>query len=485
MVIIDQQDHFAIAFCSLMAILNSVSNRAIVIENESLSSISQTQYPLHFNDVKIHVYIAPKKLRSWLNLELRPARDELAMEYDLIHFLKSMYPMVLSDDPNAVDFFGVHHALIANSVGCYHTKTSFALATCNFSRSHTMTDGAQYWSNALRPFLKYIVHGMPFFNKSDGTDHFIIFTNVNGPICEPELIAGGAFFDDPFMKDTVHKMIIIGNHGTYNKYIPIGPNEADYARYSIYRQYCFDWGRDISMPQIRPSFTNVKGASEVRECVRNANCASWLELLANLATTRQLDIYFMGSHVQQLNGLWCSPNIRRFVKSFCNRRNHCGDQHLSGLFALAPAGNACWSMRFFDAVQNLAIPIILADPIVEPFEQFLDYTRFAVKIQASALVGSAGKDAYEAERRILRRVVDASSEFRAACSPQNKWSNSCMDSAVAGKLAALASVRYWLTTQAGITKLFLLELACRSKRPPSFGCNLPLSARSAMIGSFF
>ena len=52
----------------------------------------------------------------------------------------------------------------------------------------------------------------------------------------------------------------------------------------------------------------------------------------------------------------------------------------TSIFAPCPAGNGCWSLRFFDAIDRLAIPIILADGIIEPFEQWLDYSAFSAKV---------------------------------------------------------------------------------------------------------
>ena len=433
--------------------------------------------------IALHVYIPPHQIETKLNL-IRPARNEMAMEYDMIYFLRTLEPKCLTDNPQIADFYLIPHALVGNAVGCYNSRTSLALGTCNFSR--VQQSPAFYVRNALHPFLRHIVYEWPFFNQSNGADHLIIFTNVNGPICEPELAMGGMIFDDEFMKSVIHRMIIIGNHGTYNMFIPIGLNQGfkagmDLARYSEYRQYCFDWGHDIALPQMTTTGVSNQGSAEIQSCRMRSKCEGWVQLLRTRAKA-PYDTYFQGSPTQKLNGLLCSPNIRRFVSSFCKARNRCGTRRLSGIFALAPAGSACWSMRFFDAITNLAIPIILADPIVEPFEQFLDYSLFSIKLQAHHLTGMSGVPAFEHEKHLLSKVGQESSEFRLECFRESP--SVCMRSTVARRITALASVQHWLTTPKGVTKLFLLELSCRASRKQSFLCNLPLSARSAMMGSF-
>ena len=56
------------------------------------------------------------------------------------------------------------------------------------------------------------------------------------------------------------------------------------------------------------------------------------------------------------------------------------EEVLSSKFCLCPRGFAPWSRRLFDAVQLGCIPVIIADGIELPYEEFLDYTSFSVKI---------------------------------------------------------------------------------------------------------
>ena len=55
----------------------------------------------------------------------------------------------------------------------------------------------------------------------------------------------------------------------------------------------------------------------------------------------------------------------------------------STVFALCPEGFFWWSPRLYDAIQLGAIPLILADNIVLPFERFIDWPSFTIKINVS------------------------------------------------------------------------------------------------------
>ena len=49
-------------------------------------------------------------------------------------------------------------------------------------------------------------------------------------------------------------------------------------------------------------------------------------------------------------------------------------------YALAPAGNGCWSNRSYDALMRGAIPVLLATPMVLPFDKFLSWADFSHNI---------------------------------------------------------------------------------------------------------
>ena len=59
------------------------------------------------------------------------------------------------------------------------------------------------------------------------------------------------------------------------------------------------------------------------------------------------------------------------------------DSIQSSVFYLCPEGFFPWSTRFYDAIQLGAVPLVLADNIVLPFERFIDWLSFTAKVNVS------------------------------------------------------------------------------------------------------
>lgn len=55
----------------------------------------------------------------------------------------------------------------------------------------------------------------------------------------------------------------------------------------------------------------------------------------------------------------------------------------SSIFSLCPEGFLPWSPRLYETIKIGAIPVVLADNIVLPFERFIDWQSFSVKINVS------------------------------------------------------------------------------------------------------
>ena len=59
------------------------------------------------------------------------------------------------------------------------------------------------------------------------------------------------------------------------------------------------------------------------------------------------------------------------------------DAMLSSVFSLCPEGFLPWSPRLYEALQLGAVPVILADNVVLPFERFVDWKSFSAKINVT------------------------------------------------------------------------------------------------------
>ena len=45
-----------------------------------------------------------------------------------------------------------------------------------------------------------------------------------------------------------------------------------------------------------------------------------------------------------------------------------------------------WTTRLFDAIDRLSVPVVMADPIVQPFASFLDYDEFTETINVAHMI---------------------------------------------------------------------------------------------------
>ena len=144
------------------------------------------------------------------------------------------------------------------------------------------------------------------------------------------------------------------------------------------------------------------------------------------------------------------------------------------IFALCPAGAACWSMRLYHALFADAIPVLLADPVIEPFERFLDWTTFTVKVmtdpppvvEEDQLGTHSSSDRSRNNRSSimdLPALFDKLHEY----SMLARQASSRKSSYVTEKVANIRQVTPWLTYNAlshrNAYRLILLEIWCRTK----------------------
>ena len=154
-------------------------------------------------------------------------------------------------------------------------------------------------------------------------------------------------------------MTIIGNFG-------VDDNEK-----------CFRMNKDIVIPQLHHFSYDTYNQSEGR---RNA--------------TRKYVCFFQG---QIISGSSCSAKVRERIKDIgVNQSWPTHDEtdfmyQKKGMmkesyFALCPAGWACWSSRLYHALFSNTIPVVVADPVVQPFQRFLNWSEFSVKIPSAEVL---------------------------------------------------------------------------------------------------
>ena len=131
-------------------------------------------------------------------------------------------------------------------------------------------------------------------------------------------------------------------------------------------------------------------------------------------------------------------------------------------FALCPAGYAPWSLRLYDAVLHSAVPVILANDIIEPFERFLDWRTFTVKVDADLITTNSNIS-------FLITMTNHSDELRRNLLHRNRNHNTSrlVNTYLGKKLLNVHLAAQWLhwdeKSPKSIYKLLLLELWCRSR----------------------
>ena len=224
----------------------------------------------------------------------------------------------------------------------------------------------------LVPIMTNIIYNFSFYNRSGGSDHLLICVLDQGPFCGK--------YVQRYKPDTIkflsliENVTIIGNNGIDGKNRLILHAEVDQS-HANELIICHRKGKDIVIPQaVDLPYSPTRNKSEVASPAQ--------QRLQRKAVT-----YFQGGIFPYLD---CSPNIRLklelYHKHIHRKEPAMRDIHLfqrgsflESTFGLCPAGYACWSARLYHSLAEGCIPVILADPIILPFERFINWSTFSVK----------------------------------------------------------------------------------------------------------
>eukprot|EP01041_Mallomonas_annulata_P006117 gene6117-12384_t len=308
-------------------------------EDYYLSLIKQAE-----KDLKVFVYPFPPNIRR-CKKNFKPGLKEMFdMEIQIPKYYKE-YSLTTTSNPEEANVFIVDHEWICLRVGSEPPKQS---------PERIKFSGNAIAKDHIFPIWKNVIESYPYFNRSYGHDHFTTFVFDNGPFCGAGHIQPFSTYGSKVMQ-ILQNVSIIGSNGysglsQWDKHCekPCVPDKRF--------DYCHREGKDIVIPQAH-NFHIQK---------RNSNFYN--------ISSRQSDSFYRGSIK---TGLDCSPGIRLLLDKLHtsshhdNRHTHNSiDTHLwqtgritDAIFALCPAGNACWSMRLYHAILSDTIPVILADHI--------------------------------------------------------------------------------------------------------------------------
>eukprot|EP01041_Mallomonas_annulata_P008740 gene8740-18061_t len=459
---------------------------------------------LAMRDVKVYIYEA----QILGALKSKKCERHFENERRLPQLLRRY---VATKDPSKADFFLINHDLT-----CTLTQRSIRK-----SRAKAIEIIDSYF----KATIMNVVHNFPFYNRSGGHDHLFFFAIDKGR-CH---FLANRFPIQRSWFQYLDNMTFIGNFGFSGVSVTFQPIRHGRNCWrelkpttltQIKSQNCLrsNGNQDIVVPQLHDWRPPSPAHSD-------AAPATWDGLGARqqLLQLRSLTSYFRGSwkcggvsSVEARTVLFntsLSPRSTALQFHFdltnnTNRRTMRGSeqhQHQSigdAYFGLCPGGSAPWSVRLYDAIYHDVVPVILADRIVLPFERFLDWTAFTVKVQSEpvsvpvdenrrrhiAMFEKMHEYAQQHRKAVLSDVVRRTrghliqKESDGGGGDGGATVNLSQNASVKAsylhrKQMALGRAKEWLhwnnnnsnnTSQTGgVFRLFVLELWCRSTKTKS------------------
>ena len=258
--------------------------------------------------------------------------------------------------------------------------------------------------NHLRPIINNVVDNFPYYNRSSGHDHFLVYPYDFGVLCSGRYLREDwREIDDCQVDDKLgHKYFchvsriintsFIGNYG------------MDY-RYYHENEYSFGLNKCIgNCPKVICHRPNVDIVTPQYLTSDTHECLSDLERVRSIYIRREYDSCFKGNYRYQRFILEkMKKNASYNLKYNLTDRYMETDDLLKCVFAYHMCGQACWSLRLYDALALGSIPVIVADGAIQAFERYLDWRKFSVKISVDELFQDRFTFRF---RKLLRKQSD-------------------------------------------------------------------------------
>ena len=427
--------------------------RSSLLQRPPLSSLPSL-VDVAIREVRIYRYPVPRDLEEllWSEELLHSGHkcNYLLRKHPWMNLEERIWQLlpsaVWTTDPARATFFMVPHAPQGHQ--CAHIRQ---VTTA-------------YFRNGLARWLDYVVHALPYYNRSGGRDHVIVSNFENGPKCDCTMRGAWAPSNYSAAFDVLMSMVKIGHWA-----------HRDAAM--------FGWkpGFDIAMPQfgaVPNSFGPYPPSQSPswQEVVAKSNKTSfgfsgsfWGTRITCPATIKHAPEGSLGSQ----HGCECSPGVRTWLQDYM-KRNCDSAQNMSSRcaslersvrpstmgsfwYALCPAAWACWSSRLYDAIDRLVVPAIMADGAIQPFEDILDWHSFSITLSTEKLMYQNNTSQLD----LLHREATAASQSCESC----PTCQACTKLHLVRRVRNLEQVRPWFlyngTSPYNAIGLFLVELHCR------------------------
>ncbi|KAG2484066.1 hypothetical protein HYH03_017086 [Edaphochlamys debaryana] len=212
--------------------------------------------------------------------------------------------------------------------------------------------------------VSYVRQTWPFWNRTGGTDHFMFFTGDRGACDVPR-----------WMQDTIIKVVHFGMSHTGLNWTVI--HNHDYA--------CVQVKRDLVVPPLAlgPLFPEASRAL-YEELVASGGRDPVRTKLLTFAGGIGDGEYSGGVRKAVWHHLTNRTAPSPDVVLVEGRTDAYEELFRTSKFCLAPYGHG-WGIRLTQAMQRGCVPIIMQDHVYQPYEDFMPYEDFSVRISMAII----------------------------------------------------------------------------------------------------
>jgi len=356
-----------------------------------------------------------------------------------------------------------------------------------------------YVTHHLRPIFRQVYHDYPYFNQSGGADHVWVFPMDNGPICTTEFGLDRALATDRFLQDMMLRLRVVGYHGQEGLERRIVPNDDGNDTSRVYHvrghhhhhhpgngvptlelhslEKWKNLGHDASSSTIAPCWDKRLDIAVPQWHNWNMSRDSWLERAARKcqepiagsaaasSTSQECHVVWDFLHRranevthlfafagQVVVGYHCSKGVRLWLQFYCRqhpklclfkKRYHPTllFQMTRAVFAACPAGWACWSSRFYNAIYQGVVPLVMADGMIFPFGDGISYDSFMEQVDTGNPVSleDNGGEAFD-------RLVRLGKSWTRTCRDMNQTMD-CLQHPISQKMIRAIQIREYMGWQ--------------------------------------
>ncbi|XRB16445.1 glycosyltransferase family 47 protein [Pseudoscourfieldia marina] len=312
---------------------------------------------------KVYVYDLPSKFNRDMSKKYkRCATDQYGTE---VFFHEALLSSTLrTRDPDKADFF-----FVPVYGECFLWQYEM-LRHEGREKSFGLTN--DLYLDALR----IVREQHPHWNRTNGADHIFSFPGARGPTIFSEW--------EKHIKQSIYLT-------------PEGDRKAHY----------FNTWKDIVVPGLEASPIFYLPKERERLLAREGKPRKYLAYFRGTIDHREGWAYSRGLRPRLKKLLNASDIIYDTKHSTCDRQCY-HNEMAESVFCLNPLGWTPWTLRFYQAVMTRCIPVVIADDIEFPYENEIDYSKFAVKIRERDVdnIVEFMRNMPEAEKEARRREMD-------------------------------------------------------------------------------